>query len=113
MSPCDTETSLVPLRPLQCQQCYNPRMTDKPAPTPPRQPLRLPANFIDKTAERGWDGHRDQWSDGCGESSEGSAGVNLYIGCAGSAVVDSSLTVSAFSFLFFFALALRSAKHSS
>jgi hypothetical protein len=26
-------------------------MTDKPAPTPPRQPLRLPPNVVDKTAE--------------------------------------------------------------
>jgi hypothetical protein len=27
-------------------------MTDKPAPTPPRQPLVLPSNFRDVTAER-------------------------------------------------------------
>jgi hypothetical protein len=27
-------------------------MTDKPAPTPPREPLRLPSNCIDKTAEK-------------------------------------------------------------
>jgi hypothetical protein len=27
-------------------------MTDKPAPPPPRQPLRLPPNCVDRTAER-------------------------------------------------------------
>jgi hypothetical protein len=27
-------------------------MIDKPAPTPPREPLRLPANFRDLTAEK-------------------------------------------------------------
>ena len=27
-------------------------MTDKPAPTPPREPLVLPPNFVDKTAEK-------------------------------------------------------------
>jgi hypothetical protein len=27
-------------------------MTDKPTPTPPRPPLRLPANFVDAIAER-------------------------------------------------------------
>ena len=27
-------------------------MTDKPAPTPPREPLRLPANCRDVTAEK-------------------------------------------------------------
>jgi hypothetical protein len=27
-------------------------MTDKPAPTPPREPLRLPPNFRDVTAEK-------------------------------------------------------------
>jgi hypothetical protein len=28
------------------------RMTDKPAPTPPREPLRLPPNCRDVTAEK-------------------------------------------------------------
>jgi Tfp pilus assembly ATPase PilU len=27
-------------------------MTDKPAPTPPHEPLQLPSNFVDKTAEK-------------------------------------------------------------
>jgi hypothetical protein len=27
-------------------------MTDKPAPTPPREPLVLPPNFRDRTAEK-------------------------------------------------------------
>jgi hypothetical protein len=31
---------------------YNPRMTDNPAPTPPRPPLVLPSNCRDVTAER-------------------------------------------------------------
>ena len=33
-------------------QCQMLNMTDKPAPTPPREPLRLPSNCIDRTAER-------------------------------------------------------------
>jgi hypothetical protein len=35
---------------LQCHPVLE--LTDKPAPTPPRQPLRLPANFRDMTAEK-------------------------------------------------------------
>jgi hypothetical protein len=27
-------------------------MTDNPSPPPPREPLRLPSNCVDKTAER-------------------------------------------------------------
>jgi hypothetical protein len=32
--------------------CYNAQMTDKPTPTSPRQPLRLPPNCRDVTAEK-------------------------------------------------------------
>jgi hypothetical protein len=32
--------------------CYNASMTDRPASTPPRPPLRLPPNFRDVTAEK-------------------------------------------------------------
>jgi hypothetical protein len=32
--------------------CYNANMTDNPATTPPREPLVLPPNFRDVTAER-------------------------------------------------------------
>jgi len=33
-------------------QCQMLNITDKPAPTPPRPPLQLPPNFVDRTAEK-------------------------------------------------------------
>jgi hypothetical protein len=39
-------------RALSATPCYNTQMTDKPTPTPPREPLRLPPNGRDVTAEK-------------------------------------------------------------
>jgi hypothetical protein len=37
---------------MQCQPCYNARMTDDKPTTPPRKPLVLPPNGRDVTAEK-------------------------------------------------------------
>jgi hypothetical protein len=49
---------------------YNAQMTDKPAPTAPRQPLVLPPNIVDRTAERIGTVIGIVGCDGCGEGNE-------------------------------------------